>query len=1295
MATDWETERGYLTQQPPSPPNLFYKTPPASGSRHSTQRRDSSSGPASSPLPFSANPRRDVESRHKVHLANDESISPLDPRRFTPTLHASLVAEILSLRRDLDAKTKEIDTLESSLESARSEAESLQETISKNSQETRSLKRQLQLLEGGSNSAITELANERDEALENISDVRKRLDISQKKLRTQAEQIEQTQAAWDQDKQHWDDERRTLERKVHVIEGRLKLVLNEIAAAEAFNENNNTAKDDGYRRDRANTGASDATSIRSSIAERCRTSTPSMANDRDVHNFRYSIMSQTNGNTTKSAALNLADELAFDEEEEDMSTYTDDERPESRDTLPEENCVPNQSHPLDLKARKILGLSFDGHEQKPLVANGIFDESDAVTISNQGKFEYKDMGIQYTPPPSPKSIPEQQPGPVFESRGIQSTLADTAVDQTDKSRLNVTKAGEANLTVDCGTLTVPVAMVSSPCQTTDELLNNATGLQHKDNGPVSTREMISSGTQTDSAESPKDTESRLQMPIPMIAVHPPGSSPPSPRNSVVLPPATRSAASQTEVLLLQNTCSSAMQTEEIRVDKRVINAAAALLPSAMPDKPFDSEVADAPCDLPMTPYCPPPKSPKRKLRHPLPVDGPIKAAKQQHGETYHIYPGNNDNGPLTEDEQSDIRRPFRSSSLFAGFDDVSDDGTQRKGQDLFGDDEFLRRPMASYTLKSGRLVSKEMPSILDHDSDAEMGGQCSPKQYRANGQEQQPSGPQNKSHSRRAMRAQLKQISGAKEPDMRRAAMIFSSTAMHQSYRPRSPSTSSTSPQNPAPPPFPVPTRFSSRKPRGGSDGAQSPTPYGNGSLSGRMGDGFLRKSRSAAVVRKQLNGHQSPALSTSSMAPDSPLYPPMPLDEITAPRNKQNAQRLANNHMPPSRALSHSRKDSTATTVQPTSVVDAIAQTMVGGWMWKYVRRRKSFGMTETSKDGWEIGKNADEAVAANTGVRHKRWVWLAPYERAIMWSSKQPTSGPALLGKSGRKLIIQSVLDVKDENPMPKGASPQNHFRRSILILTPQRALKFTAMTLELHCIWLTALSFLSHSSMALNDLAALPPIPQEEYAQRQPTASLRRNPIRDSIRVAKSKTRSSSKSKRSFTPQPAAVPELPHIEDRGDEPVCDAADPPFVPRFASHTRKRSNTAPRPVPAALRTFSSHAPAPSTHSATTAGSSELHSPSSIGPSGLHSGQSSISRRMSEASGATGTGTANFFDAIGTVRMEAFVDGSMASRRRGFRNRHGGKRDPGLCPQSPDTDFTRSDDASDIFSRNDDPFKGF
>ena len=71
---------------------------------------------------------------------------------------------------------------------------------------------------------------------------------------------------------------------------------------------------------------------------------------------------------------------------------------------------------------------------------------------------------------------------------------------------------------------------------------------------------------------------------------------------------------------------------------------------------------------------------------------------------------------------------------------------------------------------------------------------------------------------------------------------------------------------------------------------------------------------------------------------------------------------------------------------------------------------------------------------------------------------------------------MTIQSVLDVKDDNPSPKGMQPL--FNRSILILTPQRALKFTAVSAERHYIWLTALSFLAHSTQAVPEIVAVPP-------------------------------------------------------------------------------------------------------------------------------------------------------------------------------------------------------------------------
>ncbi|KKY29694.1 putative nuclear migration protein [Diaporthe ampelina] len=320
------------------------------------------------------------------------------------------------------------------------------------------------------------------------------------------------------------------------------------------------------------------------------------------------------------------------------------------------------------------------------------------------------------------------------------------------------------------------------------------------------------------------------------------------------------------------------------------------------------------------------------------------------------------------------------------------------------------------------------------------------------------------------------------------------------------------------------------------------------------------------------------------------------------------------------------------------TTVVDAIAQTMVGEWMFKYVRRRKSFGVANDN-----VGKDD------SSNDRHKRWVWLAPYERAILWSSKQPSSGSALLGKSGRKLTIQSVLDVKDDNPAPKGHTVV--FNRSILILTPQRALKFTAVNAERHYLWLTSLSFLAHSQQQVPDLPAAPaPAPAKTPDfDIPPTAS---------ESVASGYSNPSNPSNHTSAGQ--------HSRDWSG----DAAEPPYIPRFqdrdraqvggvaAIHGRKRSNTGGHvPPPLSFRGFSGptsyHAPTNSQSTGT--GSSEVysnpsnnsHSTPYSGPAsaGLSSqgwgGMSVVSGRTSEASNRTSG--ANFFDAIGTVRMEAFI----------------------------------------------------
>jgi hypothetical protein len=177
----------------------------------------------------------------------------------------------------------------------------------------------------------------------------------------------------------------------------------------------------------------------------------------------------------------------------------------------------------------------------------------------------------------------------------------------------------------------------------------------------------------------------------------------------------------------------------------------------------------------------------------------------------------------------------------------------------------------------------------------------------------------------------------------------------------------------------------------------------------------MLRKARSGPAISPHSQGRRarsrSPPLDPRvSIVPEMPSFqmpttePALFLAEPYSNPREASAPRpsIATG---PSRQGAHTKSNSDAVSMHQTSVVDSIAQTMVGEWMYKYVRRRKSFGVTD--KADWDSSKSVEEISQSvtNNGVRHKRWVWLAPYERAVMWSSKQPTSGTALMGKSGRK--------------------------------------------------------------------------------------------------------------------------------------------------------------------------------------------------------------------------------------------------------------------------------------------------
>lgn len=116
--------------------------------------------------------------------------------------------------------------------------------------------------------------------------------------------------------------------------------------------------------------------------------------------------------------------------------------------------------------------------------------------------------------------------------------------------------------------------------------------------------------------------------------------------------------------------------------------------------------------------------------------------------------------------------------------------------------------------------------------------------------------------------------------------------------------------------------------------------------------------------------------------------------------------------------------------------MIQAITQTMIGEYLWKYTRKT---GRGELSEN------------------RHRRYFWVHPYTRTLYWSDRDPTSGgrAELRAKS---VPIEAVRVVTDDNPMPPGLH-----RKSLIIISPGRSIKFTCTTGQRHETWFNALSYL----------------------------------------------------------------------------------------------------------------------------------------------------------------------------------------------------------------------------------------
>ena len=1009
----------FAAQALPTPTDTPYDSPCMDTSIQSSPRGSSfpSSDKAFVPLPPSEDSHLSKQQEITDYSSVDKT-SPHESRRFTPNdLGITLVGQIHSLRKELGSKDSMIESLEENVHKSRAENEQLTTDLKVQKAEVISVKKKMQSLEKEMLQALENIAKERDNALETTADARKRLEDSTRKIRTREEDVNKAHALWEKDRQTWDDKRRKLEGRVHIVEERLKTMVAEMLVVQnrdqkspGIGDNNDERMKDTWF-DNGNNGTD--IPVMSRLIKR---NLDESDENQEISNFRSSRMSGLHGlGGSQMSGLSLAEELESDEGENAVEGGDNEEN-----ALPNDTCDSLNQRSEDEKARKVMDLHIDadedlhGDETSGQHSIGIINDYIDFPGKQLGT-DHTDIRTEFSPPES--SSPQQQQQPSVSGKGIEQT--EPTANQSRK-RINIPQTFVGQTPPLKPVQPKSVCMVSVGSQTVGEPEDPALTAEVVNKTSVLANTLRSTSTQTseDLVLASKPASSRLSpssKDVPVIAIHPPASRPSSSRNSIVLPPRTKNAACQVVIELPKNMISNSMQTEETRTDRQLFGEPPRLPSLDLPPKlplPFAERTTDAGTVSGL-------ESSRHSLRSPMRAEKPRPSKRTS--KIRKAFPGENDNGPLNPNQRSGPRRPIRSGSIFAGFD-VSSDDDPDNAHDHFSDDEFLNvapiRKTLSKVQNSWKLVPHLKDSVLERlesaSEEAEDEKRTSvPKPL--NAKAMVPSRTTSKAFHTRPAESYRVTSNRVKQQDMRRKAIVSNGIVKHQ-RRGRSPSESDVlGNEATIAPPFPVPNRLSSRKvlPSRVNDGPASPSPNTTTFLSARRGQNHdmslternvLRKVQSAAAVTQPsvpVRPESMLSMSASSTVPPSPNTTAPRLNQFILPYGSV-AELSSHSARSPSRA----GETSVGAPKEQTSAVDAIAQTMVGEWMWKYIRKRTSFGITENPQAEIELGRNGDNGNGS--GVRHKRWVWLAPFERAVIWSSKQPTSGPALLGKGARKRTL-----------------------------------------------------------------------------------------------------------------------------------------------------------------------------------------------------------------------------------------------------------------------------------------------
>lgn len=1066
----FESSHSFAGHALPTPSDTPYEGPTFGASQRSSHYGNSSSPPQFIPDESSYLPRL----RADREATKAEKRSSLDPRRFTLDLDNSLVQQIHALQLQLESKTSAINGLEESLHQSKIEASRLSEENRLHQLKTKQSQKQWKIFETEMIGAMENMVNDRDSAVEEKMNLLKRADEYKKRLRSQEEEAERARSIREKEEEAWSKEKGRLQLRLHKSEAQLENMLAGIAAVQSpdfvLNGNDKVEEDDREK----TTGRPESSASFSRHRADSRTSVRSSGEYSDYKDFHRRVPSSLSAlhemTESKTSSLSLAEELDGEDTEQEEDHPILNSRPMSPTALPEGSEMRHR-YSEDHKARRRMGLRSE-HEEWPGTqdAAGRTTNGEALDYLHASRIfnaTYTDTATQCTPPSSPTLAPQSSPSTASQKSEQTEQPANTAnttnqrrkrvsipslfMGQSSKAKADPPKSAVKTTSASTGCQTdewepstaidpalrgppAPVADVGiqtligavaamtesvrvDVCDATSQTLEEssvggsllALAPSMTDADTQTSEERIATAAGASTRLVP-DTSAD----VPLIAIHPPASRPPSSHTSVVLPPRTKNAACQAVVDNPRQSRSISVQTDPLRFSKSL---------ARMPPRAASSQTVTHLSRIGerqrRTTASQPPDIQRRHMRSPPPIrnDDPPPASPPI-SSIRDLYPGSNDDGPLDGKSKFGPRRPIRSNSIFAGFSDEKDDIGDIAADD-FTDDEFADAPPIRKTLSkvknSWKLVPQPQPIRGDATSSAEANASLSVAQN------EQPTKTTSKTFNVRGSDQATAGASSAKSAAERPGKMVASNSAPMIS-RQRSPSAPNVSNQTviPLAPPIPVPTRASSRKlPISKSDGAGSPTPYSTSFFTSRRAAHqgrpvpkrkAVRKTQSAAAVTLP-EPRSIPAAPVPTATSSNPPSTPRSLstrNQFSIPFPTESEQRRY--HAEVSRPVSANGSALIETQNQQTSVVDAIAQTMVGEWMWKYVRKRTSFGISENPQAEFESGKSGDSG-----GARHKRWVWLAPYERAVIWSGKQPTSGPALLGKGGRKREYFYILIVQ----------------------------------------------------------------------------------------------------------------------------------------------------------------------------------------------------------------------------------------------------------------------------------------